>query len=166
MDQFSLTADQRPLIDALTDVQDQFQHTKSIGRINQRVSALERNKERLETSCPLSISVHFAAVQAILNSAREEKATNDLKDTLSCSDICPHALIDITPLNKITHRKQSELIFETFSAMNWAAVVNTLMKWTEKMGNYLIIFRLYLDAFSKVRGFMHYFYACLTKRGY
>ena len=149
MDQFSLTADQRPLIDALTDVQGQFQHTKSIGRINQRVSALERNKERLETSCPLSISVHFEAVQAILNSAREEKATNDLKDTLSCSD-CPHALIDITPLNKIKHRKQSQLIFETFSAMNWAAVVNTLIKKKKKMGNYLIIFRLYLDAFNEM----------------
>ena len=137
LNQFSLTADQRPLIAALTDAKGQFQHSE-IKSLKHRISlAMKLKTEPSETSCPLSISSHFEAVQAILNSVREEKGINELKNTLSFIDACPNVNICTTPLNK---EKHGQLIDWISSAMDWATAVNVLKKWTEKMGEYLISF--------------------------
>ena len=83
-------------------------------------------------TCPLPALTQFESVQAILNSVRNEKTLNDLKVALSCSDTCPNALIDTTPLTELNHVELSQLI-GAFSAMDWAAAGNTLKKWAENI---------------------------------
>ena len=111
LNHFALTGDQRPLIAVLTDADGQFQHSE-IKSLKHRISlAMKLKTEPSETSCPLSISSHFEAVQAILSSIRENKAINELKklkESLSCTcpNTCPNPLNSTTSLNKVKLAEQ------------------------------------------------------------